>query len=48
MSRRKRVWIAVVVAAAAVGLMAPAASAAPMPWEASRVHHPAPAQGIHP
>lgn len=30
---------------ATVGIMSPAASAAPMPWETSRVHHPAPAQG---
>ncbi|MFJ9247385.1 hypothetical protein [Streptomyces sp. NPDC101776] len=41
----KRVGIAVVVAAATVGVMSPAASAAPMPWETSRVHRPAPAQG---
>ncbi|MBK3578689.1 hypothetical protein JHN63_33805 [Streptomyces sp. MBT65] len=41
----KRVGIAAVVASATVGILSPAASAAPMPWETSRVHQPAPAQG---
>lgn len=41
----RRVGIVAVVATATVGTMSPAASAAPMPWEASRAHRPAPAQG---
>ncbi|MET7575071.1 hypothetical protein ABZT04_42415 [Streptomyces sp. NPDC005492] len=40
----KRVGIAAVVAGATVGIMSPAASAAPARWETSRVHQPAPAQ----
>ncbi|MFI6459994.1 hypothetical protein [Streptomyces sp. NPDC050528] len=40
----KRAGIAAVLAAAAVGTMSPVASAAPMPWETSRVHQPAPTQ----
>ncbi|SEE32511.1 hypothetical protein SAMN05216489_06210 [Streptomyces sp. 3213] len=42
MSVWKRAGIAVVLAAAAVGLVGPAASAAPAPWETSRAHRPAP------
>ena len=38
----KRAGIASVLVAATVGIMSPAASAAPMPWETSRVHQPAP------
>ncbi|WP_405950988.1 hypothetical protein OG588_36770 [Streptomyces prunicolor] len=41
----KRAGIAAVLVTATVGIMSPAASAAPMPWETSRVHHPAPAKG---
>ncbi|MGW3101071.1 hypothetical protein [Streptomyces sp. NPDC001100] len=41
----KRAGIAVVLAAATVGLVGPAASAAPAPWETSRAHRPAPTQG---
>ena len=41
----KRAGIAAVLVTATVGIMGPAASAAPMPWETSRVHQPAPAQG---
>ncbi|MBK3568279.1 hypothetical protein [Streptomyces sp. MBT62] len=41
----KRAGIAVVLAAATVGLVGPAASAAPAPWDISRAHRPAPAQG---
>ncbi|WP_329258939.1 hypothetical protein OG223_38395 [Streptomyces sp. NBC_01478] len=41
----KRVGIVTVVAAATVGIMSPAASAAPTSWETSRVHQPTPAQG---
>ncbi|MFE2421371.1 hypothetical protein [Streptomyces hokutonensis] len=41
----KRAGIAVVLAAATVGLAGPVASAAPAPWETSRAHRPAPAQG---
>ncbi|MFD4556151.1 hypothetical protein ACFWP5_17845 [Streptomyces sp. NPDC058469] len=40
----KRAGIAAVLTAATVAIMSPAASAAPMPWETSRVHKPAPAQ----
>lgn len=45
MSVWKRAGIAAVVAAATVGIAGPAASAAPAPWETSRVRHPSPAQG---
>ncbi len=38
----KRAGIAVVLAAATVGLVGPAASAAPAPWDISRAHRPAP------
>ena len=41
----KRAGIAVVLAAAAVGIVSPAASAAPAPWDISRAHRPAPTQG---
>ncbi|WP_427920457.1 hypothetical protein [Streptomyces sp. cg40] len=41
----KRAGIAVVLAAATVGLVGPAASAAPAPWETSRAHRPAPERG---
>ncbi|WP_329256085.1 hypothetical protein OG223_32200 [Streptomyces sp. NBC_01478] len=41
----KRVGIAVVLAAATVGIVSPAASAAPAPWDISRAHRPTPAQG---
>ena len=40
----KRAGIAAVLITATVGIMTPAASAAPMPWETSRVHKPAPTQ----
>lgn len=38
----KRAGIAAVLTAAAIGIMSPAASAVPMPWETSLVHRPAP------
>lgn len=38
----KRAGIASVLVAATVGIMSPAASAAPMPWETSLMHQPAP------
>ena len=41
----KRAGIAAVLVTTTVGIMGPAASAAPMPWETSRVHQPTPAQG---
>jgi hypothetical protein len=41
----QRAGIAAVLVTATVGIMSPAASAAPMPWETSRVHQPAPTQG---
>ncbi|MFI6545121.1 hypothetical protein ACIBO9_17935 [Streptomyces prunicolor] len=41
----KRAGIAAVLVTAAVGIMSPAASAAPMPWDISLVHQPAPTQG---
>ncbi|MEV8541678.1 hypothetical protein [Streptomyces sp. NPDC051572] len=44
MKMRKRAGIAAVLITAAVGIMSPAASAAPMPWETSLVHKPAPTQ----
>ncbi|MFJ5309679.1 hypothetical protein [Streptomyces sp. NPDC088350] len=44
MSVWKRAGIAAVLAAATIGIASPAASAAPAPWETSRVHHPAPAR----
>lgn len=37
----QRAGIAAVLVTATVGIMGPAASAAPMPWETSRVHKPA-------
>lgn len=40
----KRAGIAAVLVAATVGIASPAASAAPMPWETSLVHKPAPTQ----
>ncbi|MFJ9249199.1 hypothetical protein [Streptomyces sp. NPDC101776] len=41
----KRAGIAVGLAAATIGIVSPAASAAPAPWDISRAHRPAPAQG---
>jgi hypothetical protein len=41
----KRAGIAAVLAVATVGIVSPAAWAAPAPWETSRAHRPAPAQG---
>ncbi|MET7489769.1 hypothetical protein [Streptomyces sp. NPDC005538] len=41
----KRVGLAAVLAAVTVGIVGPAASAAPMPWETSRAHGSSPAQG---
>ena len=41
----KRAGIAAELVTATVGIMSPAASAAPVPWETSLVHQPAPAQG---
>ncbi|MCX4814330.1 hypothetical protein OG601_27425 [Streptomyces sp. NBC_01239] len=40
----KRAGIAAVLTAAASGIVSPAASAAPMQWETSLVHRPAPTQ----
>ncbi|MBK3578531.1 hypothetical protein JHN63_32965 [Streptomyces sp. MBT65] len=40
----KRAGIAVVLAVATVGIVSPAASAAPAPWDISRAHRPAPTQ----
>ncbi|UXX95708.1 hypothetical protein N7U49_34655 [Streptomyces sp. AD2-2] len=40
----KRAGIAAVLTAVAIGITSPAASAAPMPWETSLVHRPAPTQ----
>jgi hypothetical protein len=40
----KRAGIAAVLVTATVGIMTPTASAAPMPWETSRVHKPTPTQ----
>ena len=40
----KRAGIAAALVTATVGIMSPAASAAPMPWETSLVHQPAPTQ----
>jgi hypothetical protein len=41
----KRAGLAAVLVTATVGIMSPAASAAPMPWDTSLVHRPAPTQG---
>jgi hypothetical protein len=42
---RMRATAVLIVAAAVVGTVAPAASALPAPWETSGVHHPVHAQG---
>ncbi|MGR3869307.1 hypothetical protein ACUXZZ_12000 [Streptomyces graminifolii] len=40
----KRAGIAAVLTAATIGIMSPAASAAPMSWETGLVHRPTPTQ----